>query len=61
MICSRDDIAARIEKETRQKMDLMHKSVSGAKDRIINDLLTRVVWEVNPKLHSNLRVDDWNQ
>lgn len=55
---SRDDIAAKIEAETRVKMDAMNKSVVAAKDKVIEDLLSRVICDVKPKLHINLRLED---
>ena len=56
---SRDDIAAKIEAETRIKMDAMNKSVVAAKDKVIEDLLSRVICDVKPQLHINLRLDDF--
>jgi len=56
---SRDDIAAKIEAETRIKMDVMNKSVGVAKDKVIEDLLARVICDVKPQLHKNLRLADW--
>jgi len=55
---SRDDIAARIDSETRIKMDIMNKSVGTAKDKVIQDLLGRVICDVKPQLHRNLRLED---
>jgi len=55
---SRDDIAVQIEAETRVKMDAMNKSVVAAKDKVITDLLQRVICEVKPQLHINLRLED---
>jgi len=53
---SRDDIAARIDGETRIKIDAMNKSVGTAKDKVIKDLLNKVVNDVTPQLHKNLRL-----
>jgi len=55
---SRDDIAVKIEAETRVRMDVMNKSVVAAKDKVIEDLLGRVICEVKPELHRNLRLED---
>jgi len=53
---SRDDIAARIEGETRQKIDAMNKNVSANKDHVISDVLERIISDVKPQLHKNLRL-----
>jgi len=55
---SRDDIAAQIEAETRVRMDVMNKSVGSAKDKVIEDLLGRVICDVKPELHRNLRLSE---
>lgn len=52
----RDDIAARIEGETRQKIDAMNKNVSANKDHVISDVLERIISDVKPQLHKNLRL-----
>ncbi len=56
---NRDDVAALIETETRTKMDVMNKSVGSAKDKVIQDLLGRVIGEIKPQLHRNLRLEDF--
>jgi hypothetical protein len=40
-------------------MDTMNKSVGSAKDKVIQDLLGRVICEVKPQLHRNLRLEDF--
>jgi len=55
---SRDDIATRIDGETKVKIDTMNKSVATMKDKVIQDLLTRVINEVKPQLHKNLRLSE---
>lgn len=47
-----------IDKETALKLEQMNKSVASAKDIVIKDLLTRVICEVQPKLHTNLRLSE---
>jgi len=39
-------------------MDVMNKSVGAAKDKVIQDLLSRVICDVKPQLHKNLRLTD---
>ncbi|KAH9407029.1 PREDICTED: V-type proton ATPase subunit G-like [Rhagoletis zephyria] len=53
---SMDTIKDSIERETQGKLELMNKSVVTSKDIVIKDLLSRVVCEVQPKLHTNLRL-----
>ncbi len=53
---TRDTIKDSIERETQGKLELMNKSVVTSKDIVIKDLLSRVVCEVQPKLHTNLRL-----
>jgi hypothetical protein len=40
-------------------MDVMNKSVGSAKDKVIQDLLGRVIGEIKPQLHRNLRLEDF--
>ncbi|RKF60322.1 V-type proton ATPase subunit G, partial [Golovinomyces cichoracearum] len=51
-----DTIKDSIERETQGKLEMMNKSVITSKDIVIKDLLSRVVCEVQPKLHTNLRL-----
>jgi len=53
---SRDDIASRIEAETRVKIDVMNKNVASNKDSVIGDVLERIISDVKPELHKNLRL-----
>jgi len=53
---SRDDIASKIELETRAKLDAMNKKVVAAKDRVIDELLKKVLHQVEPKLHRNYKI-----
>ncbi|RWS31392.1 V-type proton ATPase subunit G-like protein [Leptotrombidium deliense] len=54
---SRDDIAVRIENETRAKFDAMNKTVALTKDKVIGELLERIIYDVKPELHKNLRLN----
>ena len=38
-------------------MDAMNKSVGLTKDKVIGDLLRRVISDIKPQLHKNLRLD----
>jgi len=53
---SRDDVASQIEKETKIRLETMNKNVAQNKDQVIKDLLHRVIGEVKPELHRNLRL-----
>lgn len=53
---SREEEQGRIDQETRGKLDTMNKKVSGAKDKVIEDLLRMVICNVQPQLHRNLRL-----
>lgn len=58
MLNIRDSVKSAIDKETALKLEQMTKSVAAAKDIVIKDLLTRVICEVQPKLHTNLRLSE---
>lgn len=53
---SRGDVAVKIDQELVVKLESMKKSVAANKDRVIEDLLNRVVGEIKPELHRNLRL-----
>lgn len=53
---SRDDVAARIDSETKVRIESMNKSVAATKDKVITELLDRVIGGINPELHRNLRL-----
>lgn len=55
---SKSDVIARIEAETRVKLDAMNKNVVVAKDAVIEQLLDRVISDIKPQLHRNLRLND---
>jgi len=50
---SRDDIAARIDKETVEQLQSMQKSVHANKEKVIQQLL-QYVCDIKPELHRNL-------
>lgn len=52
---SRDDTASKIELETRTKLDLLNKKVVAAKDKVIDELLKKVIHHVEPQLHRNYK------
>jgi V-type H+-transporting ATPase subunit G len=54
---SRDDVALRIEKETKVRLTEMDRDVKMKKDKVIEDLLKIVICDVKPQLHKNLRLD----
>lgn len=53
---SRDDIMQKIDLETEAQLEQMKKFVAQNKDKVIDDLLSRIVDEVQPELHRNLRL-----
>lgn len=54
---SRDDVALKIEEETKRRLAEMQKDVNAKKDKVIEDLLKIVICDVKPQLHQNLRLD----
>lgn len=51
---SREDVAARIESETKIKIDEMNKSVVIHKEVVIEKIL-QLVYDIKPELHQNYR------
>jgi len=52
---SREDVAARIEQETKVKIEEMNKAVAVHKDQVVMEIL-KLVYEIKPELHINFRV-----
>ncbi|XP_064457656.1 V-type proton ATPase subunit G-like [Ornithodoros turicata] len=52
---SKDDIAAKIEAETKEKLHEMHLLVGEHKDAVISKLL-EFSYDVKPQVHQNFRV-----
>ncbi|XP_077557224.1 V-type proton ATPase subunit Vha13 [Haemaphysalis longicornis] len=51
---SKEDIASKIEAETRQKMAEMNQQVAQHKKAVIEKLIS-LVYEIDPKVHRNFR------
>ncbi|KAK8768871.1 hypothetical protein V5799_014664 [Amblyomma americanum] len=51
---SKEDIAAKIEAETRQKMNEMNQLVAQHKKAVIEKLLS-LVYDIDPQVHRNFR------
>jgi len=51
---TKEDIAARIEKETVAQLEQMQRNIQMNKDKVIKDLLATVC-EIIPEVHQNLR------
>ena len=51
---SRGDVAARIEADTKGKIDAMNKSVSNQKQKVIDGLIN-LSCDIRPKVHENFR------
>ena len=54
---SKDDVTRKVNQETMIKLEEMEKEVNQRKNQVIEDLLKKVVTEVRPQLHKNLRLD----
>lgn len=55
-VTCRDDVAVRIENETKEKIEEMNRNVSANKDKVIQEILQRIICDVKPELHRNLRL-----
>lgn len=53
-IGSKDDIAAKIEADTKVKIEAMNRSVATNKDGVIDSLI-QLVCEIKPEVHQNFR------
>jgi len=53
-IGSKDDIAAKIEADTKVKIEAMNRSVATNKDGVIDSLI-KLVCEIKPEVHKNYR------
>ncbi|KAL1453738.1 hypothetical protein WDU94_010053 [Cyamophila willieti] len=51
---SRDDVAAKIESDTKLKIDEMNKAVEKNKETVIAKVLD-LVYDIKPELHKNFR------
>ncbi|XP_023331247.1 V-type proton ATPase subunit G-like [Eurytemora carolleeae] len=51
---SKEDIALRIEADTKVKIEAMNRSVAANKDKVIESLIGLVV-DIQPKVHKNYR------
>uniref|UniRef100_R4G878 V-type proton ATPase subunit G n=1 Tax=Rhodnius prolixus TaxID=13249 RepID=R4G878_RHOPR len=51
---SREDVAARIEADTRQKVEEMNRAVNVNKESVIQQIL-ELVFDIKPDLHKNYR------
>ena len=49
-------MVAQIETETNIRLKAMEEDVKKNKDKVINDLLSRVIGDVKSELHRNLRL-----
>lgn len=54
---SKDDVTRKVNQETQVKLEQMEKEVNQRKSQVIEDLLKKVVTEVRPQLHKNLRLN----
>lgn len=54
---TREGVAAKIDAETRVKIDEMNKMVQTQKEAVIKDVLS-LVYDIKPELHINYRISD---
>lgn len=52
---SREDVSARIEAETKQKISEMNTAVQKHKEQVIEKIL-ELVYDIKPELHKNFRI-----
>jgi len=52
---SREDVAARIEKDTTIRIEEMHKAVATHKEPVIQEIL-KLVYDIKPEMHKNYRI-----
>ena len=52
---TREGVAAKIEAETKIKIDEMNKMVKAQQEAVINDVLN-LVYDIKPELHTNYRI-----
>lgn len=53
---SRDDIVAKIESDTKARIEGMSRSVQTNKEQVIQRLLS-LVYNIKPELHQNMRIE----
>ncbi|CAH1396523.1 V-type proton ATPase subunit G [Halyomorpha halys] len=51
---SREDVAARIDADTRQKIEEMNEAVNANKEAVIQRIL-ELVYDIRPEMHKNYR------
>lgn len=49
---SREGVAAKIDADTRLKIEEMNQTISGNRGKLINEILT-LVYDINPEVHKN--------
>ncbi|CAH1163630.1 unnamed protein product [Phaedon cochleariae] len=52
---SREDVAAKIEVDTKQRIEEMNKAVLSQKAPVIQEILN-LVYDIEPKMHKNYRI-----
>lgn len=57
---SREDIASKIEADTRTRIEMMNKAMNVNKDKVIEHLLA-LVCEIKPDMHRNLKLTNLPQ
>ncbi|KAK4007615.1 V-type proton ATPase subunit G [Daphnia magna] len=53
---SRDDVAAKIDKDMKMKLDIINRCMASNKELVIQQIMS-YVYEIKPAIHKNIRVD----
>lgn len=53
---SRDDVATKIDADTRIKLDEMEKALSKRREAVIDDIL-EIVCQIKPQMHKNYQLN----
>nr|CAH0113751.1 unnamed protein product [Daphnia galeata] len=53
---SRDDVAAKIDKDMKMKLDVINRCMASNKELVIQQIMS-YVYEIKPAIHKNIRLD----
>ena len=51
---SREDVAAKIDQDTKQRIDDMNRAVASHKEPVVQEML-KLIYDISPQLHKNYR------
>lgn len=52
---SKEDVAAKIDQETKVRIDQMNRQLAGNRNQVIDELLA-LVYNIEPKMHRNYAI-----